>query len=212
VAALRRAVELEPTNGRLHRDLGSVLSVAKRYEEAAEAYRAAIERGEDSWTSLKSVLEKQGHHAEAIAVCREGLEKAGRPLSLLNTLAWTLATSADPSLRDPGEAVSLAREAVELAERPTYYRLTLGVALLRAGDPDAAATELEAVVAHYRSEWVLTRCRLFLAMARFEQGRIEEARELLGQASAWIDENRKDDATLARFRAEAEALLAGEGR
>jgi hypothetical protein len=49
--------------------------------------------------------------------------------------------------------------------------------------------------------------RIFLAMAHWQKGEKERARRLYDQAVGWIDKTKPLDEELARFRAEATALL-----
>ncbi|MHC4405501.1 MAG: hypothetical protein ACYTG0_38125 [Planctomycetota bacterium] len=49
--------------------------------------------------------------------------------------------------------------------------------------------------------------RMFLAMAHWQLGDKEKARELYAEGAAWIALHRKDNAELNRFRAEAEQLM-----
>jgi serine/threonine protein kinase len=82
---------------------------------------------------------------------------------------------------------------------------TLGVARYRAGDWQAAVTAL----------WVSMQLRkggdscdfFFLAMARWQLGEKDRAKEWYEKAVAWMDENRPDDEELRRFRDEAEEVL-----
>src|SRR5262249_6765138 len=46
---------------------------------------------------------------------RKAIELAPKNAVMHNNLAWMLATSPDPKVRDPGQAVELAQKAVELA-------------------------------------------------------------------------------------------------
>ena len=46
---------------------------------------------------------------------------------------------------------------------------------------------------------------LFLAMAHWQLGHQEEARQWYRRAVAWIDQNKRQDEELSRFRAEARA-------
>jgi hypothetical protein len=51
----------------------------------------------------------------------------------------------------------------------------------------------------------------FLAMIEQRQGRPAEARKWLDKAAAWTQKNQPKSTELARFQAEAEALLKGDG-
>jgi len=62
-----------------------------------------------------AALEALGREAEAVAAWREALARGARSVGALNNLAWLLATSRDPRLRDSRQAVSLAEEAAGLS-------------------------------------------------------------------------------------------------
>jgi hypothetical protein len=71
---------------------------------------------------------------------------------LLNNLAWILATSSDPALRDPDRAVDLAEEAAASGEPEAGILDTLSVAYAAAARPaDARAAALRALARAERS-------------------------------------------------------------
>ena len=119
----------------------------------------------------------------------------------LNNLAWPLATSADPKLRDPARAVELAKKAVELKPKEGSCWNTLGVAHYRAGDWGAAVAALEKSGELRQGgdsfDW------FFLAMAHWQLGDNEQARNWYDQAVQWMEKNKPEDEELRRFRAEA---------
>jgi tetratricopeptide (TPR) repeat protein len=125
-----------------------------------------------------------------------------------NDVAWGLCVAAAKD-RQPAVAVTLARKAVELEPDNGGYRNTLGVALYRDGDYREAVATLEANPHNADfAAWDL----YFLAMAQHQLGEEARARECLDRAVRWHQEkgsglsppHREE---LARFRAEAEALL-----
>jgi tetratricopeptide (TPR) repeat protein len=127
------------------------------------------------------------------------------PAELLNNLAWLLATSADARLRNPTEAVTLAKKAVEADPKQGKWWNTLGAAQYRAGDWLAAVEALTRSMELRRGgdslDW------FFLAMAYWQQGKKDDAREWYDKAALWMEKNRSKDEELSRFRAEAAALL-----
>lgn len=67
-------------------------------------------------------------------------------LAAMNNLAFLLATSKDPKVRDPKEAVAVAQKLVEAETDNPAYLDTLATADFEAGQPDKAAeTELRAL-------------------------------------------------------------------
>jgi uncharacterized protein HemY len=123
-----------------------------------------------------------------------------------NELAWFLATTSEPRLRDAALAIRLAKQAVKAGPKSANYRNTLGVALYRNGDYKAAATELETAVSLRgggdSDDW------FFLAMAHRHLGERDKAQSFFDRAVQWMDKYKPHDDQLRRFRTEAEALLA----
>jgi serine/threonine protein kinase/WD40 repeat protein len=128
-----------------------------------------------------------------------------------NSCAWVLAHSPTPR-RDLDRAVTLARRATELWPGHPNFLNTLGVVHYRTGRYDDAIATLERsrVAHHGRLDGFDL---FFLAMAHHKLGHNSQARESFDRAVRWLREQKKLDAgdagELARFRAEAEAVLAG---
>ncbi len=103
VAALNRALELNPADADVHCILGEIFSGQKRAAEANEHLRQALKLRPD-------FPEAQ------------------------NDLAWSLATSEDPQIRNGAEAVRLAERADQLTHgMVTAYGLTRAAAQAEAG-------------------------------------------------------------------------------
>jgi tetratricopeptide (TPR) repeat protein len=158
-------------------------------------------------------------HREAAGAWREVVQLAPECDGEQNDLAWFLATAADPKLRDPPRAVEHAKKAVEHTQRygtisgkflHAAYCNTLGVAQYRAGDWKAAVEALETSI---RKKSFPGRDGgdsadfFFLAMAHWQLGEKEQARQWYDRAVAWMAKNRPQDEELKRFRAEATNLL-----
>jgi tetratricopeptide (TPR) repeat protein len=122
----------------------------------------------------------------------------------LNDRAWVLATDLDPTKRDPTRAVALAQEAVALSPQNGKFWNTLGVALYRADDYAAAIEALERSMK--RRDGGDSCDSIFLAMAQWNLGNSDEARQWYDKASAWMEKNKPTE-DLLRFRAEAAELL-----
>jgi tetratricopeptide (TPR) repeat protein len=156
------------------------------------------------------VHERLGHH-QAAQADREQAAGLLRPTAQeLNNTAWELATGA-VYLRDPERAVSLARKAVAKGPDQPIYLNTLGVALYRAGRYAQAITTLEQSLAANKGQFGAFDW-FFLAMARQRLGQTVQARDSFDRAVRWWREQKQllESYTeeLARFRAEAEAVLA----
>jgi Flp pilus assembly protein TadD len=85
-------------------------------------------------------LETDGRIEEAIQHYREALNVDSNNPVVLNNLAWILATTSKPELRNGEEAVRLATKAVELTDRrlPRFIG-TLAAAYAEAGQFSKAA-------------------------------------------------------------------------
>jgi tetratricopeptide (TPR) repeat protein len=121
VARYREAVRLRPDLAELHGYLGAALLARGDLDAAQPALERAAELqpGESAWQSRLGALHAErgarldaaGRAREAAASYREALRLGARDARVLNNLAWILATSSDPGLRDPAAAVALAEEA-----------------------------------------------------------------------------------------------------
>jgi Flp pilus assembly protein TadD len=117
-----------------------------------------------------------------------------------------LATCPDEKLRDPARAVELAQEAVKLAPSTADYWNTLGVAQYRDGNFEQAISALQ----KYRelrttdAEWSNP---FLLAMAHWQLGNKDEAREWFDKGAQWMDAHNANSDAMIRFRNEAAELL-----
>jgi serine/threonine protein kinase/tetratricopeptide (TPR) repeat protein len=218
IACYKIAIEIDPTNANAHTGLGSALCQQEKPDEAIDAYRKAIEidpKFAYAHTGLGYALHTQYKLDEAIAAYGKAVELdpnnayARNKLALcLNDLAWSLATHAEPARRDPARAVSLAKEAVELKPQEGSYWNTLGAAHYRAGDWKAAIAALEKSMELRKgddsNDW------FFLAMAQWQLGERDKARQWYDRAVEWMDKNQPKNEDLRRFRAEAEELMKKE--
>jgi len=123
---------------------------------------------------------------------------------LANYLAWGLATTTQEQPLDPKRAVELAETAVKLDPGNGACLNTLGVAHYRAGDFPSAISALEQSMELANGgsayDW------FFLAMAQWQLGDKEHAREWYGKAVTWTEQNAPNE-DLLRFRQEADKLF-----
>jgi TolB-like protein/Tfp pilus assembly protein PilF len=103
IANLKRAVELDPRNGRILLDLANTLAIRKRYAEAEEyADRGMIISPDEAFgTSLKVelALAQRGNAQEAIGILRAATAKVPASSLLPVLQQWTWPAIEDPSLR-----------------------------------------------------------------------------------------------------------------
>lgn len=138
-----------------------------------------------------------------------------RTLHSMNNLAIVsagqarfLTTCADLKLRDPEGALQLAMDAVKLATQSSYCWQVLGWAHYRTGAWQASVEALEKSMQLQKDpaggdsfQW------FFLAMAHWQLGQKEEARQWYGRAVEWMDKEMPKNELLRRIRTEAATLL-----
>ena len=105
----------------------------------------------------------------------------------------------------------MARKSVALAPKSAKIQNTLGVARYRTGDWKGAITALTRAE-ELEPDKHLGLNAFFLAMAHWQLGEKEAAREFYDRAVAWMNDKSPHNAELLRFRAEAEALFGIKAR
>ncbi len=184
---LTRAIHLQPGDAHYRAVRGTVYRSLKQYQPAIADLEAAV-----------ALEPEQELVRRALTFC-------------CNNLAWLLANDPAPQ-RDLDRAVALARRALELAPGDGMYLNTMGVVLYRVGHYAEAIDTLERarVAKRGRLEGFDF---LFQAMAHHRLGHGDQARESFDRAARWLQEQKNlsvvNAADLVRFRAEAEAVLAG---
>jgi tetratricopeptide (TPR) repeat protein len=110
---------LSPNQADAQYNLATALLRKGRTDEAIVHYKKTLElRPEiaDVHANLGSALLAKGRVQEAIAQYRDALGIAPENVAAQSNLAWLLATSSDPSLRNGPEAVLLAEGASRLSD------------------------------------------------------------------------------------------------
>jgi superkiller protein 3 len=218
IACYRDAIEADPKYASPHIVLGKDFFYRQhKPDDAILCYRKAIEidpKYANAHYGLGNVLLKQNKLDEAIAAYHKALKLKPNDTSVrhgvawgLNNSAWALATHAEPARRNPGRAVSLAKEAIELVPPDGYLHNTLAVALYRAGRWKEAVATLENSMELPRASNVNSCNWFFRAMAHWQLGEKDKAREWYDKAIAWMDKNEPKNDELRRFRSEAAELL-----
>ena len=139
----QRTIELGTEVADAHFRIAGIRRYQKRLNEAIEHYRLAI-RARDDFTGahhyLADVLRSQGEIAEALKHYRRALSLSPKSMPLRNSVAWILATHADPGLRQAEEALRIARRAAAETNHANPSVLdTLAAALANAGRFEEAA-------------------------------------------------------------------------
>ena len=170
----QRALQLWPDAAEARINLGSALLQTGGVDEAIAQYQRALEIMPDSLEAhinLGSALLQKGHADKAIAHFQKVLQLKPDSVTVLNNLAWLLATWPDAQVRDGAQAVQYAGRACEL----THYGVTVLVGTLAAAYAEAGRYE-DAVAAAEKA------CAL--AQASGDGGLLERNRKLLAMYRA----------------------------
>lgn len=128
---LRAAVQIRPNWAESRVALADALNQSGRHQEAQVELGKALGlglKGPGLHASLGTAAQALGDDAKAAEAYRAALQGGGGDWQIMNNLAWILAQSSVPGLRDPDAAIQLVTEA--LAREPGHPELldTLGVA------------------------------------------------------------------------------------
>ena len=131
-----------PDQPELKMQLALYYLVDKQSSKAISLYSDILEQDPDNFETLQArgdAYLNVGMHAEAIADFRHALKLQPEDTTLLNNLAWVLATSPEDSLRDGKQAVEFATKACELTDYKTPHILsTLAAAFAEEGNFETA--------------------------------------------------------------------------
>jgi len=136
IPELRRALEIRPEDGEARTVLGMVLADKGLADDAAAQFREATRlQATNALAHYQLALIHQGRKETRAAIERLRLALKAQPNwpESLNNLAWILAASSDPALRNGAEAVELAERACEI----TDYKEPLLVGTLAAAYAEA---------------------------------------------------------------------------
>jgi tetratricopeptide (TPR) repeat protein len=157
MAEYRTAAALNPSGNTVHYNMGLLLHSQRKWQDAADQYELFIRLNSESppdsskllycaHFNLVDVLSHLGRFREAVAHLREAVRLYPDDVAALNNLAWVLASSNDPEIRNGAEAVRLAEHACKLTRhQATLLVGTLAAAYAEAGRfADAVATAQKA--------------------------------------------------------------------
>jgi len=153
IAQYQAAIKIQPDNAEIHNNLAYALLQMGEVEAAMEQSREALKIQPDyakARKNLGAALFQQGRVDEAIIqfqkalTIQPGLVEAQSDLA---HIAWVLATSPDPSVRNGTKAVELAEQTDRLASgRNPAMAATLAAAYAEAGQfPEAITTAQRAL-------------------------------------------------------------------
>ncbi len=130
IARYSACLALSPNQAEAQYNLASALLRRGRTDEAIAHYKKALELRPDSadaHANLGSGFLAKGRVREAIAAYRNALRISPDNVPAQSNLAWLLATSSDPSLRNGSEAVLLAEQADSESSRSENHPMVLRI-------------------------------------------------------------------------------------
>jgi tetratricopeptide (TPR) repeat protein len=209
IADYDQAIRLTPRGPRAYSSRGEVYMQKGDFDRAIADYNEAIRlEPKDAlvYLSRAETRAKLRRVQDALSDLDQALNLEVRTLEQKMWEAWFLATCAEPRLRRVDRALELANAALKQAPKYAEIWTTLGAAEYRAGHWQAAVDALQksSELKYYN----VARTGFFRAMAHWQLGQQDEARQCYQQAAAWMEKNRPWDQELGRFRAEAEELMA----
>jgi tetratricopeptide (TPR) repeat protein len=142
VAELQKLRKIDPKDTLTLLSLAILYTMQEKTSDAIESYTALLAESPDEWAALRGrgdVYLNVGRQAEAIADYERALKLQPKDYSILNNLAWVLATSPDPKIRNGKRSLELATSACEATEYKMAYILsTLAAAYAESGDMPSA--------------------------------------------------------------------------
>ena len=152
ITQFRHALQIDLTHAPSHYNLGMVLGRGGDKAGAMAEFQRVLDLLPDHAAThfkLGKMLDDQGKSSAAIAHYRKAVENGLDTATLYNNLAWLLATSPEPSLRNAAEAVRQAQRANQLSggrqlDHPRYAccRIRRGRSLSRGTGHGCKALEL----------------------------------------------------------------------
>jgi tetratricopeptide (TPR) repeat protein len=147
---LNKAMKLEPNNPDIHNKMGMALLATGRPGEAITHFKYVLQTNKipaEVYANFGSAYIQVGKYDLAIENLSKAIELKPNNISVLNNLAWVLATVNDVSMRDADKAIEYAQRVCELTGNKEADPLdTLGAAYASAGKfAEAKATAEKAL-------------------------------------------------------------------
>jgi tetratricopeptide (TPR) repeat protein len=145
-----RALQIDNNRASVHSSLGVALLEKGRTEESLAHLQTAIAldpHDADARYNLGNTFLAMGRAREAVTQYQQALDINPDDTETMNNMAWILATSPDPMIRDGAKAVALAERAVALtANKEQRVVATLAAAYAETGRfPEAVKTAQRAL-------------------------------------------------------------------
>ena len=142
IAEMEQLTKAVPNQPELKVQLALYYLINKQPNEAISEYDDILLLNPENFLALRNRADAYlniGKHKEAIADFEAALKIEPEDTSILNNLAWVLATSPEAELRDGKRAVDLATKACELTDYKLPHILsTLAAAFAESGNFDTA--------------------------------------------------------------------------
>ncbi|MCH2114625.1 MAG: tetratricopeptide repeat protein [Pirellulales bacterium] len=142
ITEMERLAEALPAEPEVHIQLALYYLADNRPAKAVDAYSEVLAVDHDNFLVLRSRADLYltiGKHKEAIADFERALKQQPEDSSMLNNLAWVLATSPVDGLRDGPRAIKLATKACELTEYKLPHIIsTLAATFAESGNFESA--------------------------------------------------------------------------
>jgi tetratricopeptide (TPR) repeat protein len=226
IGFMRAALALRPQSIHALLNLGNGYFFLGQYDQAIACYRKMIEISPNSWVGFASLggsLVRKGLYDEAIAALEQALKKSiSAPYSAGVYVDLSMIHSSRPEvhLRNASRAAEFAEKAIQIEPQASNHWTALGIARYRQSRWQEARTALEKALELGTDSWGGTHRWpdaidwFFLAMSNWQLGQTDQARQCYGRAVQWMEKAQPweiDIEELARFRTEAENLLAVPG-
>jgi tetratricopeptide (TPR) repeat protein len=130
IARYSACLALSPNHAEAQYNLASALLRKGQTDEAIAHYQKTLELRPDSadaYANLGSAFLAKGRVRDAIAAYRNALLISPENVAAQSNLAWLLATSSDPSLRNGSEAVLMAQLAESESSRSENHPIVLRI-------------------------------------------------------------------------------------
>jgi tetratricopeptide (TPR) repeat protein len=135
-------LKLAPEQTQLLAQLGILQLLAKQPRAAITTLSKVLEKEPENAVATRmrgDAYLSVGKHAEAVADLDKALQSSSQESSIMNNLAWVLATSPDDKVRNGKRAIEIATKACEVTEYKRPHILsTLAAAYAEANDYDKA--------------------------------------------------------------------------
>jgi len=142
ITLMKRLATANSGNEELQRTLAGFYMADGQFDRAIKVYEELLSRDPRDFEALRGradALLNQGRHKEALADYEAAVKIKKDDRTLLNNLAWVLATSPEKDLRNGERAIQLATKACELSEYKAAHILsTLAASYAETGDFEKA--------------------------------------------------------------------------